>query len=719
MMVSMAGRIVVGFLTRVEAHAPDDAHAYVKRVNDLCKKAEALGGRLCAFGSRSVAFDFGLDELKEAIGLARGANQDAAGEPQDHPAVSPWRVGIAEGKMDPLAVTGTLARLGWGPPLVTAIALARIARPGELLIDPEVRGVVAGDVSTSGLRVSKDARGVRGLVVDARQPLAREPEERIIPGLVQPAFVGLHSALGELLSTHAPLGLIRGDPGYGGTRLLTEIETALSPARSLYLCTAGAEPLGALRRAFARSIALSGPVPPQSLSRTLGSGLDRLLSGDGVDVRLGAELVVRWVTLLDPKHDGSPANGAVLVDHATDVDDPSLDVVASAAKLAPGTFRLVVRIDASFAPPSPLQPLETGPVINLGPLPKACAEELAASAARGRISSNEAKRWARRGGYLPLGIVEALAEGLEGGGLAGPDVELASKEWILRRLRFVRPKAKDILTAIAVLGVEVAAPLVHELLTIIGGVMGVGEIAGLSDTGWLRTEPPGFYTLSSRTHREVLLSQIADDERSRWHEAASLVVQRLGGKLAMAEAARHAALSGDHQRAVELALVAARATRPLNLEAATEALLAFAGASPEDIALLPAPTTDFRLLSWIDALRVSGDRNGAAARLTAIASLAKGETTEALAALREGMELTEHASPVARSRASLAYGIALAVAGRQSEALLIVLQALARAREGKELHGERACARFLTRLAVASGHQDAAGDWQAVAGDSG
>jgi hypothetical protein len=444
-----------------------------------------------------------------------------------------------------------------------------------------------------------------------------------------------------------------------------------------------------------------------------------LLFGDGVDVRLGAELVARWVTLHESKAGGSRANGAVLVDNARDVDDPSLDVVAGAAELARGSFRLVVSLEPTLAPPLPLQSLEPGPVIHLGPLPKRHAEELALSAAQRSISPNEAKRWARRGGYAPLGIVEALAEGLEGGGLAGPDVEAEPKEWILRRLRFLRPKAKNVLTAIAVLGVEVAAPLVQDLLAIVSSASDVPETAALYDAAWLRAAPPGFYALSSHTHREVLLSQIADDECSRWHEGASLVIQRAGGKLAMAEAARHAALSGDHRRAVELALIAARASRPLNLDAATEALLTFAGASPEDIALLPAPATDFRLLSWIDALRVSGDRNGAAARLTAIASLAKGETSEALAALREGVELTKDAPPAARSRASLAYGVALAVAGRRSEALLIVLEALARAREGKERNGERACARFLARLTAATGHQEASVEWQTLAGDAG
>jgi len=86
----MAGRIVVGFLTRVESTMPGEAH--LKRVTDLCKKAEALGGQLCAFGSRSIAFDFADDELEEAIVLALGERTDLDEEPLS--GVS-WRVGTA------------------------------------------------------------------------------------------------------------------------------------------------------------------------------------------------------------------------------------------------------------------------------------------------------------------------------------------------------------------------------------------------------------------------------------------------------------------------------------------------------------------------------------------------------------------------------------------------------------------------------------------------
>ncbi|MET0591678.1 MAG: hypothetical protein ABW133_03190, partial [Polyangiaceae bacterium] len=162
---------------------------------------------------------------------------------------------------------------------------------------------------------------------------------------------------------------------------------------------------------------------------------------------------------------------------------------------------------------------------------------------------------------------------------------------------------------------------------------------------------------------------------------------------------------------------AAEMSKVLGLDGACEALLAFVGANPHGFAALPTPTTVFRLESWIEALRASGENDGAASRLEAIALLAKGETGSALAALREGVAQATKSTPAMRSRAALAYGIGLAVAGQPNEALLVALEALARARESGESRGERACARFLTRLAEGAGRANAAEAWQRIAGE--
>src|SRR5262249_5603901 len=124
---------------------------------------------------------------------------------------------------------------------------------------------------------------------------------------------------------------------------------------------------------------------------------------------------------------------------------------------------------------------------------------------------------------------------------------------------------------------------------------------------------------------------------------------------------------------------------------------------------------DFRLMSWIGALRATGDRDGAADRLQAIASLANGETSDGLAALREGAHLAQGAPAAARSRAAPAYRTALPGARRRREAPFSAAEALARARESNEPRGAQACARFLARLAVAAGRPEASLEWQQIA----
>src|SRR5882724_3012497 len=98
-------RIVVVFLMRLGPGAADaGGDVYVKRVTELCKKAEALGARVCAFGSQSVAFDFADDELEEAIFLALGERRGSVDAFDD--TLAPWRMGIAEGEMTSIGQDG-------------------------------------------------------------------------------------------------------------------------------------------------------------------------------------------------------------------------------------------------------------------------------------------------------------------------------------------------------------------------------------------------------------------------------------------------------------------------------------------------------------------------------------------------------------------------------------------------------------------------------------
>jgi hypothetical protein len=550
--------------------------------------------------------------------------------------------------------------------------------------------------------------------------------------------LGQSAALVDVVASRAKLCVIRAEPGYGGTRLLYEIAAALRPRRCLTLCTAGAEPLGALRYAFARSLAAHGPVPEGALSAIQVQALEELLAGEGIDDDLGAEIVARWSVLEDtetgdrstqPDRPSDDFLGVVLVDDAAEVDDPSLDIVAKAALLAAKPVRIVLRLEAGSSLPPSFESLPAGPQILLAALEPADAQQLVASLSPVLLEPEAAARWAERGRHIPLGIVEAVALGVSTGAFTtasgsrpaslSPDTDagLEVGEWIRRRHDLLTDHAKAVLRVVAVLGLDVEKALLHELLDICGkDVPAARSLEELTTARWLE-ERPGSYAFASRTQREVVLEDVVDDEERRLHEAASALVQKRGGKLAAAEAARHAALAGDHPRSVELALAAAEMSRVRGLDGACEALLAFVGANPHGFAALPTPTTVFRLESWIEALRASGEHDGAASRLEAIALLAKGETGAALAALREAVSQAASSTLAVQSRALLAYAIGLAVARQDTEALFAALEALARARASGEPRGERACARFLTRLSSGAGHSRAADVWQKIAGE--
>ncbi len=115
----------------------------------------------------------------------------------------------------------------------------------------------------------------------------------------------------------------------------------------------------------------------------------------------------------------------------------------------------------------------------------------------------------------------------------------------------------------------------------------------------------------------------------------------------------------------------------------------------------------------IAELRESGEHGDLVERMSGFVALRRGATADALRRLRMATEAVKE--PAQRARALLAYGVALASAGRTESALLEALEALARAREAEDGHGEHACALFLARLSAAAGHPDAASAWALVA----
>src|SRR5262249_18068106 len=143
---------------------------YLERALAMTKRAEALGATLCAWSASTFSFDLSPDELEEAVSLGV-----LAAEEDGIPAEERFCVGISQGMMNGVGEGGSLAVLSWGRPLVVAVSLSRIARPGEVLIDPDLPAVTRGDLLFTQTRIAMDWGGkrARGHVLDIVEPWRR------------------------------------------------------------------------------------------------------------------------------------------------------------------------------------------------------------------------------------------------------------------------------------------------------------------------------------------------------------------------------------------------------------------------------------------------------------------------------------------------------------------------------------------------------------------
>lgn len=567
----VAERIVVSF------HGPtgplaSSGSAYLERSASIRKRAEAHGGALCAWSGEAYSFDFAIEALDEALGFTL----EQVAEAQDG---EPLRIGIAQGEMQALGAPGGLA---WGKALLRAERLAAIARPGDVLLDPDVAAVQSGDLVTAGLRRGRAADGsiVRGLRLDIYAPLRGDTLVNVHKLVATPALVGREEELGKLSVPLGCAGLLRAAPGAGGTRLLQELAHRLAPPRSLRIAPTflPREPLGALRNAFARSLAREAP---PELPEALAAALDKLLSGEGIHVQRAAELVDAWLAPVDGR------SGLLTVDDATLIDLATLEVVSQAIP-PPGFFRSVVRIDVEETLPEVLSSIPVVAEVTLGPLPKEAAVELARAFCGGAITKEAASLWARRGQGMPLGIREALAEGLSTGELrwagdvaeprdraSGRGASAPAHEWIARRARWLEPGEQAALVGVALLGADAPNEIVDAVSTLMAGAgarVAVVEDA-LCGAGWAVRPEEGWLAIASRTTARVVIGLLDAGTRELWHRMAGRVLEQNVGPLGLAEPAYHAAVAGERASAAVLAAEAALAAAGAGLRKTAAALI--------------------------------------------------------------------------------------------------------------------------------------------------
>ncbi|MEZ4232465.1 MAG: hypothetical protein R3B89_25020 [Polyangiaceae bacterium] len=569
----MSERIIVCFYSkRVKVRLPEQAN-HLQTARSLTKRAAARGGNVVAWGARSVAFDFDFDAAEDAIEFA---SEEVNGDDV------PFGIGIAQGEQEPIDEMVAGYTLSWGPALVRAEALARIAREGEVLLEPNLDPIRTGELLTRGRRLralGKDR--VKGLLLDSEHPW-RGDLAAMVSELMTPLLIG-RPQLGEMLVPAGNLGIVRAARGLGGSRFLGELARTLEPGRVLRLSPSlMGEPFGALRRGLLK--ARSRGQAPAVLEGVHAESLESLLGGEGLDLDSCAGLLRAW---LKPASERGPS-GAMLLDDVHDIDSDTLEAIRVAIEDMP--FRLVVRAHPGARLPDAIADLSVVVEVKLGALEGREAVDLARAWLNGELDDGLAERFAKLGQGEPLSVSEALAEALEAGELvwedhravsrrrrAGRGDPHAAEHWIARRARHLEAGPRAVLFALAVLGGEADAADVRALVERASDVQIEFDkvVRALEASRWLRRPSPELLSLPSASHREAIAGQLSSPRVAAWHRAAAVVLANNNRPLCAASASAHAMLGGDFDSAARMARRAAASARAVDLGETADALETF------------------------------------------------------------------------------------------------------------------------------------------------
>lgn len=570
------------------------------KVRSAMDRASVGGARLIGVGSDGASFGFDDGATEEAIDLALAVVAETN-----------WRVGIAVGDLATVREEDAFERLSVGSAAIRAAALARIASPGEILVDATIREAAAGSLLSTGRRLASiddgDGKRMRAVVLDLHEPW-RRGSEGALERIHEPRVVGRESSIAMVEAVEpGGLAIVHAAPGVGGTRFLEEI--GARAARSLLIepTMGSVEPLGALRYAFAR--AQQGRA--RELPGRYAGLLDRLLLGRGLDVEAASELIRAWIG----EGFGSTVDERawLLIDDATLVDRSTLEAVGHAASGPGVAFAIVARIDANDVLPTPLAGVVVEADLSLKALLPHEANVVLEEACGGgaSVSPEVVRRWVRRGGGVPLAILESLRHGLTVGdlavraGLTGSSIVarsrasgrgrvLSAHAWIARRLAVLEAdRAHDALitAVVALAGPGVDYRVVEEAcvdLGVPGGAAFTEAVARLARAAIL-IHRGDVLSPSSRTLRDAAVDRIAEGTRRRIHTALSGALAREALGLDLAEGAHHAALAGDHMGATALAMRTADRARKAGLGQWASEFEAFARAQGGTTA--PMPTT--------------------------------------------------------------------------------------------------------------------------------
>lgn len=437
------------------------------------------------------------------------------------------------------------------------------------------------------------------------------------------------------------------------------------------------EPLGALRAALRR--AQETELLPPTLELEHLAMLETLLDGDGLDLESAASLVAAWL--------GAGQHGfetVIVLEDAAALDADS----AEAMKLACASRGIALL--GCLEPDQSLPPA-------LAALPL-CARFSCVPFDPASVQAERDRRWGE--------LSEAEQRVLQVVATAGGGIELGLLEAALARIE----------------------------------ASFASELRRLDEAGWLTPAALGGWQLAA-ADAAAIRRQTPAAQRAAWHGALALALAQEPPSLGFSRAALHALSAGDSAGAARLARTASSVAFAAGMEATARALQQFAE-EPDAAPLrergltldadpvpsgagrpvLPSidwftpspPPAEVSACSDIDELLEISIRTDPVRSGHALTELLAGRPSHALSVLERARLAAGNAGERAKCRLGIAFGISLARSGRRSEALLEALSALAAARRGKDVRGERACARLLAELSRAAGAEMAAARWELI-----
>lgn len=548
-----------------------EAQSFASVAEAALERMAALGGRLILWHPEWLAVDFSLEALQDAIDFIVDSPPRGVGS------------GFAYGPLTEMLDGGPMLAACSGPTVDRAVSLARMARAGEVLVEPALVKASGGELLVKGGRVATiGSSKLRGLKLDLSHP-QRSLECESVARLSPAPWCG---RMPSLLLCAGQLSLVIAARGGGGSRFLAEHRSRHHPGALTLSRLASGYPQAAL----AQALGDQEDSGKGQLSQQSEAALAALHGGKGVETDRAAALLAEWIE----RHD---LPRVVYLCDAAEIDADSLEAVARVA--AKHDLAVIAGADKEAPLPPPLAELKVAGRAMIPALESNDAIALLRYMAGDQLSLEQAERLARRGMPYPLGVTQSLVEALDSASYLWADggvvprvardeaPELQSAESLLRRrLHLVELNDRLLIEALAVLGGRAHTTGIVALLRLAGRAVTNAEasLAYLERVGWLSSSPGELVSLATRTQRAVVVSLLSDRRFTLLHQAAATLRAESGKPLALASAALHAGLAGNRGKASLLAKRAAQSARNAGLEPTALALERYADSG--DIAAL-------------------------------------------------------------------------------------------------------------------------------------